>query len=71
MLTFRNHKIVKEASIWLSFKIYLLKKSELTIISMFCLSIMCFSHLILLFDIETFLDRPDDRANSPIFLAVY
>ena len=71
MLTFRDNKIVKEESIWLSFKINLLKKSEVTIITMFCISILCFSHLILLFDLDTFLDRADDRSNNPIFLAVY
>lgn len=58
-------------SVWLSFKISLLKKSEITIFLMFVTSVFIFSNLILLFDIDTFLDTPDDRAESPFFLVVY
>lgn len=58
-------------SIWLSFKIKLLKNSEITIFSMFMFSILIFSFLILLFDLETFIDRSDQGTDSPMFLAVY
>ena len=58
-------------SIWLSFKIKLLKNSEITIFLMFLSSIMIFSFLILLFDLETFIDVTDHDTDSPLFLACY
>ena len=58
-------------TVWFSFKINLMKKSELTIFIMFLTSVLVFSYMILLFDLDTFLDTADDRTDSPLFLAVY
>ena len=58
-------------SIWLSFKINLLKRMELTIFVMFMTSIAVFSCLILLFDVESFLRKANDRSSTPFFLAIY
>lgn len=60
-----------EPSIWLSFKIKLLKHSEITIFLMFLVSIFVFSFLILLFDLETFIDYTDHGTDNPMFLATY
>ena len=38
---------------------------------MFLTSVFYFSNLILLFDLQTFIDDKDDRAESPLFLAPY
>lgn len=38
---------------------------------MFVTSVFIFSNLILIFDLDTFLDSADDRAESPFFLVVY
>lgn len=61
----------KHPSAWLSFKVSLIKRSHCTIFVMFTVSVLIFSHLILLFDLETFIDTPDDRADDALFLAMY
>ena len=38
---------------------------------MFMTSVLVFSFLVLIFDLDTFIDKASDRANPPMFLAVY
>lgn len=55
----------------MSFKINILKRSELTIPIMFVISVFVFSYLILLFDIDTLFQSATEGIDSPFFLAIY
>lgn len=58
-------------SIWLNFKVVLMKKSGITVFIMFLVLLFIFVILILLTDVEEFLDTAKDRSDTPLFLATY
>ena len=73
ILNYSNYKFFGSfrPSNYLIFKMHLVNHSEITITLMFIFSIFVFTALVCLFEIEEFLNTREDRANNPMFLALY